>query len=187
MQGSSGSMLTLAEQLFAVYNVTHDVQRFHAKPTIKPQNLAAHQWGVAWLIVRLHPNPSLTLIRTALEHDAAEGWTGDMPYGVKRRYPRLKEELGFVEEDICDEFNTSRVEALCEEDQKWLKYCDMIELILYCIREMRLGNVSMKHIVDFQVDKYINNKDVPQPLRDLVTEAVKWVPGGEKEGQQYAY
>ena len=66
------------------------VKRWHTKLTIKEQDNAAHQWGVAMIVAHIFPGSS-HLLMAALTHDLHEAEAGDIPYPFKRNNPVVKE------------------------------------------------------------------------------------------------
>jgi 5'-deoxynucleotidase YfbR-like HD superfamily hydrolase len=114
------------------------VARFHTLPMPERQSVAAHSWGVATLILALHPNPSINLIKAALWHDVAEGATGDVPASAKRRWPKINEAMLDAEADV--EVLVGLAVALTAEEATWLRCCDLLELALTSLDQLRLGN-----------------------------------------------
>lgn len=142
------------------------VTRWHTWPTIKPQDLATHSWGVAMIVAQIAPGRH-DLLLPALAHDLAESYTGDSPYTVKRDSPELKEILNFLE----DEFNTShdlpRYNALEGLDAHILKWADMYELYLYANREFQLGNQKMARTMDLAREVLLNMGHPTPQAREL--------------------
>lgn len=109
------------------------VQRYHTTPNAVPQNIAAHSWGVAMILLRLHPAPSHALICAALEHDLPEFFLGDMPAPAKWGNPELAVAYTEAELMVCLEHGWTHVEHLIDEDDKnWLRGADILELIFWC-------------------------------------------------------
>lgn len=124
-----------------LYRAGTDVTRFHTWPTIKPQNLAAHSWGVAMTIMHIYPAAKKELIRAALVHDLHESEAGDIPYPYKRNDSRVAEAYA----DQEHEFNTRMgIEySLDEYDTAILKWADMFECMLHALNEVEMGNSRM--------------------------------------------
>jgi len=108
------------------------VVRYHQFPGPIEQTIAAHSWGVAWLITEFHPGPSVALIRAALEHDLPEHLTGDLSYIAKKNYPPLKSAMDKADEDAAKEMGLTSLEGLSVEDEWWLKWADLMEGALWC-------------------------------------------------------
>lgn len=113
------------------------VKRWHTWPTLKDQDNAAHSWGVALILHQIAPYNFNVLVH-ALTHDLHEVDGGDVPYNVKKSYPRIKEALDSQEQDFIDHHEIWPV--VSEQDLHLLKWADMFELLLWCFRERDLGN-----------------------------------------------
>lgn len=108
------------------------VVRYHRNPGPIQQTVAAHSWGVAWLITEFHPEPSVALIRIALEHDLEEHFTSDVCYTSKKRFPDVKLAMHEASGLARDELGITRDEALSIDDQWWLKWADLVEGCMWC-------------------------------------------------------
>lgn len=117
------------------------VKRWHTKVTIKEQDLAAHQWGVAMILMHIAPNRS-DLLKIALTHDLHESEAGDVPYPFKRKNSEVRNAYAKQEREFSDENGLPELD--CGEDENLLKWCDMFELLLWCSREQLLGNVDIE-------------------------------------------
>lgn len=110
------------------------VRRWHTDARLAPtgQTLGHHQWGVATLVLLLHPNPSRSLILAALTHDAGEMLTGDVPWAFKKFYGGggLAEAVEIAGEAERDDMLGFRLE-IEETEQVWLTMCDSLEALLY--------------------------------------------------------
>jgi hypothetical protein len=122
----------------------NDVTRWHTLPTLVPQDLAGHSWGVAMLISHLYPGNNtvkLILIQAALDHDLPESIIGDMP-----KLARTDDHRD-MEDRIAEEMELHSV-GLDEHCQNWLKWCDLIEAGLHAKRELALGNQRFQIVID---------------------------------------
>lgn len=102
------------------------------------QNLADHSYGILLLILRLHPNPSIDLLRAAAYHDLSEGVSGDIPADFKWQNPEVAKTLRQANTDI--EIKWKIRVPLTIEDQLWLKVCDLLEALMFCDHQIKLGN-----------------------------------------------
>lgn len=110
------------------------VDRYHTTPELKrKQDNSQHQWRVAVIILQLHPNPSLPLLREALLHDSGELFMGDMPGPTKARHPEIKLVTGPLEDQYRMQMGATPA-ALSPEDRAWLSFADLAE----CIGVMRM-------------------------------------------------
>lgn len=110
------------------------VRRCHVAFPNVHHDVAQHCYGVVSILMILHPEPSLNLIKACLWHDVAERWTGDVPSTAKDCDEALRERLDALEHAINDalgfSFELSEVESL------WLKFCDLLDLALWCRTQM---------------------------------------------------
>lgn len=114
------------------------VTRFHTVRTIRQQTVADHSHGVALLVTIVAPEASAELIKAALWHDLSECHTGDTPATAKWASPSLREELHKMG-SAFDESHGIRA-ALSVEEYATLKWCDMMDLVLWCMEEVHMGN-----------------------------------------------
>lgn len=104
------------------------VERWHMNPAMAwaGQTNADHQGRCVLLLLALHPDPSVALIRAVATHDVGELGAGDLSYDLKRREPDLAARHAA--------FETAEREALCGpdpelslEEARWLKLIDRLE------------------------------------------------------------
>ncbi len=147
--------------------MTGGVRRCHTTPSFEYQSIGQHSWGVAMIILNLHPDPSLQLIKAALQHDMAEMWLGDVPATAKWRFSNLATSYREAEETIEAENNLS-VE-LIENELIWLKAADILELALWSRLQIKMGNTLYEPILGRCVD-WMNTHKVPGPILELLEE-----------------
>lgn len=145
-------------------------KRYHTVPGVQ-HTVAEHSWGVAVIIAKLHPGPSSALLIAALYHDAAERHTGDAPATVKWEH-----------QDVRDAYN--RVERLWEEslgiavpltndEQRWLKAADMLELVLFCEHVVdTTGNVYAEEIKQRGLQYLRDMQPIPKEVLSYI--CAKW-------------
>jgi 5'-deoxynucleotidase YfbR-like HD superfamily hydrolase len=121
------------------------VKRYHTQVTIKEQDLAAHQWGVAMICQEIYPG-DIKLIKAALVHDLGESQTGDIPYTAKRLYPTLSEISDMAEEAFAKKHGIYT--DLDDKESHCLRWADMFECYLFSRRESWMGNQTMRIIMD---------------------------------------
>ncbi|MBL9047774.1 MAG: hypothetical protein JNK34_10795 [Tabrizicola sp.] len=110
------------------------VQRWHMNPAMAwaGQTDADHQGRCVLLLLALHSDPSVALIRAVATHDVGELGAGDLSYDLKRREPDLAARHAA--------FETAEREALCGPDPElshvdacWLKLIDRLEATCWCL------------------------------------------------------
>ena len=118
-----------------------EVIRYHAAPTVDSQNVAAHSWGVAVIVLYLTSSYcSGSLLAEALLHDAAELYTGDIPFTTKRDSPRMKAASVALEGKARSDFLlVPHVTTLNAQEQAILKVADTLEGLLWCTAHEAVG------------------------------------------------
>lgn len=122
-------------------------RRWHTNPTLKDQDLAQHQWGVAMIIREIAPG-NLYLLEAALTHDLGESVTGDTPYLGKTKYPKLKEAADFAEAEFAVRHSIPYGVEFTDEEKHCLRWADMFEALLFARREVAMGNQYMQKVTD---------------------------------------
>jgi 5'-deoxynucleotidase YfbR-like HD superfamily hydrolase len=148
------------------------VKRFHTMHTLHTQNVAEHSFGVAWLVYLLcDQQPSAGLLIAAMAHDLAEHMTGDIPAPAKRRM-QISAQFN-TEEDKCMMDAGLAAPMLTAAEQRVLKMADTMDLLLFCTRELALGNSDM-HVVYIRGVGYVKElapfSATEQELLDLIGE-----------------
>lgn len=119
------------------------VQRYHAAPSVMPQTVGLHSWGVAVLCMFLTDGkPSASLLAAAILHDAGELFTGDIPFTVKKANAEVKR----IFDELEDETQTSllvtnRLPPLTEDEKCILKLSDTLDGLAWCRKHEREGPV----------------------------------------------
>ena len=138
--------------------VLNHIQRCCLFPLIKPTSVAEHSFHVAIMCVFVCDElkregkeiDELKVLKKALFHDCEETFTSDVPYTMKIH---LKEKItATVNKIVGGEFPgaptwfTEIVKEECDGSlEHWIvKLCDMMELNLYCLDEIEMGN---KHVL----------------------------------------
>ena len=125
------------------------VQRFHTRPGIRPDTDAAHSHGVAILCSLLMGTDALgrttaraDLLMAALTHDLAEQFVGDVSAPAKRRLG-LAQQLQSIEQDQLRVYGLDYAQHLTPAELRLLNAADYMDGLLYCCRELALGNRNM--------------------------------------------
>ena len=146
------------------------VRRYHTVPGGSEQNVAAHSWGVAMIIAALHPEPTTTLLRAALEHDCAEQAVGDVPSPAKRKNLNLRRELQQSEDDELTRLGLNSTFDLSFNEGKWLAAADMLECALWAEFQVAgLGNRTYQSVLNKAVH-YLRTDIAPTEIRDWVND-----------------
>lgn len=151
------------------------VKRYHTVDTIASQTVAEHSYGVAWLVYLLSgETPSAALLMAALSHDIAECRTGDIPAPAKRSLG-ISEQFATYENRVLDEAGVPPWrESLCEQELRILKFADTTELVLFCLREMSLGNRGMRRVARRGLG-YLRELSADAPLTDEMADMLRYL------------
>lgn len=137
------------------------VERMHTQPTTRQQTVGEHTFGVLALIDCIAPEMTMNIWRAALYHDAAEAITGDTPATAKWKYPGLAKSLDQIESTIA--LKHEMVIPLADKEKDVLKFCDTMELTIFCIEEAERGDRNAIRVayncIDFlERQDYINSE-----------------------------
>jgi 5'-deoxynucleotidase YfbR-like HD superfamily hydrolase len=149
------------------------VERCHTLPHHGSYSNGAHQYGCAMLYLELHPAPSLYTLRAILTHDLGERWVGDNPAPAKWSMPKeLRAALAGLE-DQCLEAMSLKYD-LTENEAKWLKAVDCLDLWLWGHEQVAMGNRNAQVVID-NLDKYFALKPemLPRPVEAFLLN-YKW-------------
>ena len=117
------------------------VARYHAAPTVAPQSVGLHSYGVAVLCLHLCGGcASAELLQAALLHDAPEIVTGDVPYTTKRNSPTIKHELEELEEQVYN-YDVLPFPKLTQAEVATLKLADTLDGLIWCRKTETRGPV----------------------------------------------
>ena len=116
-----------------------NVRRTHTLPHHGDYTVGKHTHDMMSLLFILHPNPSISLIKTIHHHDIAERWFGDMPATVKWFDTEIDNRLSVLEAEHMSNRGWVLPE-LTEDEYLWLHALDKLELWLWCHDQMSLGN-----------------------------------------------
>ena len=140
------------------------VRRCHIVPHHGQYNIAQHSYGAVSLVLLLHPNPSLELIKAVQWHDVAERWLGDVPAPAKWSNPELGAAYEEAEERVLKRLGLFA--QLTKEEVAWLKAVDTLELWLWCREEEALGNAAvtpMRRACEKVTEKRHLEGSLPEP------------------------
>lgn len=124
------------------------VKRFHTHSSINTEHLGQHSHTVAMIVSQVYPACSKTLLMAALEHDLPEFITGDTPAPAKWQSASLDEALGNLESLVMNDWGLTRPDDLLPYERALLKWADMAALVLFCHKEVTMGNNTMQHTLD---------------------------------------
>ena len=169
------------------------ILRFNNTPRIASENVAEHSYYVAFLSMLMGDYlestgvkiDRLRLLQMALLHDIEEAVSGDILAPIKQG--AFREELNkenikniaMLTSGLGDGEKYSKLwrEVVDEKtlESKIIKLVDRMSCIIYCIREIHLGNRYFKAILECEAEnilKYANK--IPNATR-FVAEAVNYI------------
>lgn len=151
------------------------VRRCHNQKIIGEYDVAQHVYGMICLLRVLHPSPSLQLVWACLSHDKPERWTGDIPRPAKQAGVVDREKLEQTELNILRD--TGFEYSLDEEEELWLTGLDILELYLWTLDQLSLGNSNAQKMRE-RIEKWfsVNAHRIAEPVCDLYWEVrqSKW-------------
>jgi 5'-deoxynucleotidase YfbR-like HD superfamily hydrolase len=139
---------TVNYERLKLMRVAGRVLRCHTTPLIHRQTVGEHTFGVLNILLailgsRIHDYKYHKMLIAAIYHDAPEAITGDVPANTKWNYPLIEEGLKAAEEKIECEYDLFRIDPSSEEG-RLLKFADGMELAIFCLEEMRMGNRNVE-------------------------------------------
>lgn len=141
-----------------IYNLTEDwqrvkftreggaVRRVHTQKIIGEYDVAQHSFNMLCILKVLKLDASKELIWAIVAHDLAERLTGDIPGPAKWFGVVDKIALDGIEDQILSEVGFQYI--LNEEDTKWLRGLDILELYLWAKDQFNMGNQNARKMID---------------------------------------
>lgn len=149
------------------------IRRLHIRPMNgEEQNVAAHTWGVAMILLDLFPKVSKETLVFALRHDVPEVSTGDVPANVKWANPELETTLEFMESAFLGDMGWEKYPP-SEYDSLAIKVADRIELLFYCLEQMYMGNWLLFDVYENARKKLF--QDLSQNMPDMLDPVITYV------------
>jgi 5'-deoxynucleotidase YfbR-like HD superfamily hydrolase len=147
------------------------VHRYHTARTVRGQTVAEHSWGVAVLVRAVLPEASAQILAAALMHDVSETYTGDIPAPAKWDIPAL----AAAEREASEAFNQALgiQFPLSSFEHQVLKWCDMMELVLWCLEECRMGNTFAEDMLRKGINSLLNRETPTDEAHALFTEVIE--------------
>jgi 5'-deoxynucleotidase YfbR-like HD superfamily hydrolase len=121
-----------------------EVERYHTVRTIQRETVGHHSHGVAMFVLMMYEGDSEVsewALHQALFHDLAEHLLGDIPAPAKRAYG-IGAQVQKEETRLLSAYGFERI--LTERGERRLKLADIFQGMVFCIREIELGNKAMR-------------------------------------------
>jgi 5'-deoxynucleotidase YfbR-like HD superfamily hydrolase len=113
---------------------------------INAQTVGHHCWRVACIFVEVFGLPRVEVLYYCLHHDSGELYAGDVPFGVKKVVPGLKDAMDNAESIGLKQLDI-RLPELTKEEQIQVKICDYLEMHETGEYELKMGNKYAEPIV----------------------------------------
>lgn len=156
-----------------IYRRGLNVKRMHTIPHIRHYDNGNHSACAALIAVELcklndvTPEHELKILRYMLMHDIVEQFVGDAPADAKRIEPELKVILDIIELKWESKNLPMKPKDLDGLPAGICKASDIIELGMFCIEELNMGNKMVMHVLENVINylgSYIHIKGVYQFL-----------------------
>jgi 5'-deoxynucleotidase YfbR-like HD superfamily hydrolase len=106
---------------------------------IQEQTVGHHCWRVTCIFVEVFGLPRAEVLYYCLHHDSGELYAGDLPYGIKKQIPELKEGMEKAEGIGLKQLEL-RLPELTKAERIQVKLCDLLEMHETGEHELNLGN-----------------------------------------------
>jgi 5'-deoxynucleotidase YfbR-like HD superfamily hydrolase len=161
------------QEVIRIIREAGHVKRCHTLPHHGSYNIAEHSWQAAMLLLHLHPNPSLDLVKAVMFHDVAERYCGDMPAPTKWAHPKLAEAQEDAEVAVLTKLGLLNY-PLSLNDLAWLSAVDKLELLLWAYDQEALGNLHVMPCLRALRTWFNNGNNLTPPEVLRFVESYSW-------------
>ncbi len=155
------------------------VRRCHTLPHVGEYTVGKHSYDALVLLMLLHPEPSLTLIRAVTFHDCAERWTGDLPCPATWQFKGLRQEYELAQTTVMQENQIpfpGRTMTVAEWE--WLHAVDKLELWLWAQEQANgWGNTAALVVLE-KLNSWFVARTLPAPVTKFLAD-YRWRPYGK--------
>ncbi len=151
------------------------VKRCHAIPHVGEYNVATHCYNAVSMLMVLHPNPSVDMIKALLWHDGAERWVGDLPSPAKKWSEALRAGYDEAQLNAIQHWEMYEgFEGLCDDDYLWLNAIDALELWVWTHDQIAFGNRHCERTLLYSTEAIKHSLHrFPRPCKDFF-ESYEW-------------
>lgn len=170
------------KDLLLVLRESGNIERCHNFPHHGSYSVGLHSYNVVSLILVLHPDPSVRLIKAAMWHDSPERYLGDLPAPAKWYNPNLHKEYQLAEDKVLDRMGIyGLMTSLDATELSWLKGADRLELLFWCREQHTMGNHNVLNVYNKLMEWYEDKKDeLPEEIREYFEVATYHLPRTEE-------
>lgn len=148
--------MMVLDDFTAQYSTLRTIRRFNMIPTIRPQDLCGHGYGVGCIFFLLckefELEVSAELLFLVMNHDFVESYTGDLNKMIKEKTEGTKEAWSLLELEsvppnlrgFTDKLVEIKLKEAGENIWKIFQLADCMEAGLYCMEEIKLGNLHLE-------------------------------------------
>lgn len=149
------------------------VRRVHTQRWVGEYNLAMHGWQCVTLLLRLHPSPSMELVKVLLWHDVPERFLGDLPAPALWGDTELATAYERLDRQVLDFLGIPNWGDLSPEDKLWFGAIDKIELYMSVSEQLMIGN---NHVTPMQLalKEWFSDNPIPEECKEFIKD---YVPG----------
>lgn len=149
------------------------VRRCHTLPLHGTYEIGGHSFNMLTMLKILHPRPTLPLVWAIVAHDLPERLTGDIPSPVKW--------FGVTDAKLLEELEIAigikigqPMEKLTQEENYWLMSLDLLELYLWTLDQISMGNQNVvamqRRIRQFE----LKCEWIPKPVKEIYNQISRY-------------
>lgn len=133
------------------------VHRWHTNPHLAHTHdrLDGHAGRVARILLAIHPDPSVALLRAALTHDDGESVAGDIPGPTKRAHPEYARAAEALERAEIERLWGRAGGDLTAQDVLWLRFADRLDAYQWAAHfaPQRMGHDGWPEVLAWLFDE----------------------------------
>lgn len=126
-----------------------EVKRYAVWPTLVPQTVGSHTWGLYHVYWRIFGMPTAEVALYIHLHDAQEIVTGDNPFPMSSKYPSLRKAKDEMEADASVSLDLPDIGSqITDLEKAKVKICDLLEMMMKGMLEREMGNLLATPIIE---------------------------------------
>jgi 5'-deoxynucleotidase YfbR-like HD superfamily hydrolase len=158
----------------SLFRSAADTKRYHTQRTLRDQTVGQHTFNMLMLVQQVAPDTRKEVLLAVMHHDLPEYFTGDMPAPIKRMHTALKVLMDELEQDLAPLYHEF---DLTPAEWALIKWVDLMELVLFSIEELNMGNKYALSVVKNGLDWLLSaapiNETASTLLEQTCAEAAK--------------
>lgn len=140
-----------------------------------------HSFDAVSMLLVLHPDPHMDLVKYMLWHDMGERYVGDLPASAKWASPELRACYEILEKTVLKSKLPAIIAAwdrLSADDRTWVAALDMLEFRMWCEDQIAAGNnhVHQAHrSIRRALNEFSDAGHMPKEVQQFIQEGgAKW-------------